>query len=141
MNQLYRFIFRKSILLPLGFLICYILFHKPAEDFFSKILVNYLFENIDSIWYNDIIFIIIILLALLLTVQRFKQFTFSAILFSFFAVTVIIYCFYRFGQSPWEFKPFSFTENFKYADTLIIVFLTSLFLLTMGQKKYIICQY
>ncbi len=136
-DNLYKILFRKSILVPFIFLLIYLLFHKPFEDIFSNTFINYFLKYIKRVWYNDIVFIFLVLIVFLIVIKKFRQFIPSVYIHSFFTALIIIYCFYRFGDSPWNFTSFSFTSNFKYADSIVIIFLATTILFIKPKKKEI----
>lgn len=55
-EKIYRFIFRKNFLLFTVAVFGIIIFRKPFESFISKTVVKHLLSEIDSVWYNNLIF-------------------------------------------------------------------------------------
>lgn len=101
-------------------IVIYLLLHRPIEFILSKCLVTPVFSQIDSVWYDDLIFLgIFILLANYFFTKKIVSppAHLLIIISTFFSV---IYLYYRFTQSTYTFIPFSFCSLFKYGDVMVI---------------------
>ncbi|MCW8939116.1 MAG: KAP family NTPase, partial [Flavobacteriales bacterium] len=125
---------RKNVLLILGCLTVFILFKKSVESLLSNTVVNYLFNQVESIWYNDIIFFLITFIPIFFIFYRYRNYTPSNHITILILITSIIYLFYRIEGATWEFTPFSLYFKIKYADTLLIISICQL-LLYIPRKK------
>jgi hypothetical protein len=102
---------------------------------FSETAVRYALSHIDSVWYNDLIFFLIVIGSALLLVYRFRRYTPSKSLASFQIVAVGIYFIYRITESTWDFTSFSIWNGFKYADILIVTSICQLLLFVPKKNK------
>lgn len=101
-------------------IVTYLLFHKPIEFILSEYLVTPVLAQIESIWYNDLIFIgLFILLSIRFFIKRITSppAHLVIIISTFFS---IIYLFYRFTAFSYTVTAFSFCPLFKYGDILVL---------------------
>lgn len=118
MAKIYEY--RRPLKWIAGCVIVYLLFHKVLEYLFSKYIVIPFFTGIEAVWYNDLVFMLILIYCL---VTFFSKKVFSPpapvviIAVSFIS---IIYLFYRFVPSAYILTPFSLMPIFKYGDVLVI---------------------
>jgi len=134
LQNIYSAIFNKQRMLFSTALILFIIFHKPIELLLTNTIIKYALSYVESVWYNDAIFSLVVLSALILLISRFKKYTPSKNLFFFLISITIIYAIYRTTCNVWVFTPFSFSVNFKYADVLIIACVFNLFLFVKAKQ-------
>jgi len=111
----------------------FIIFHKPIELLLTSTFVNYALSYVESIWYNDIIFGFVTIATAIFIINRFKRYNPSKNILIIFSAVTFTYCIYRFFYSVWDFTPFSFSSNIKYADILILVAIANLLLLIQNK--------
>lgn len=99
----------------------YILFHKPLEELISATVVKYLFSAIQSKWYSDIIFTVMVVYSMFFLVTKIKRYLPSLNILFLLLFSCIIYLYYRITGEPWLYTSFSAWPFLKYADTLILV--------------------
>lgn len=124
----YKFIFRKNFLLFAAIVIGFIIFRKPVELFLTKTVVKYALSEIDSKWYNDLIFLLFVSCTIILLAHRFRKYTPSKNLSALLVITTVIYLIYRIIGAPWEFTTISIWSGVKYADILIVISICQLLL-------------
>ncbi len=103
----------------------FILLKNPIEDWLSNTVVAHLLSKIESVWYNDIIFLLplLYLIAYLIHQLIHKKCKFDKEL-SNYALTInlfilaITYTFYRCTDNDWEFYSFTLYPFFKYTDII-----------------------
>lgn len=103
-----------------GCSIAYLLFHKAIDYVISTYLVTPVFSGIDTIWYNDLVFLLIFFYY---TVRLFSKRIVSPptpVIIIASSVLSVIYLFYRFMPSVYVLSPFSLCSIFKYGDVLIL---------------------
>lgn len=118
----------KKIISGIVVLFALIIFHIPIEIFLSKTVVEFVLSHVPSIWYNNLIFLLIAGAISLFAYIKFTKYTpsinFSVVLIG----TSIIYTVYRWTGSTWEFTAFAGCPKLKYADLLILVTVCQLML-------------
>lgn len=92
----------------IGLLIVYILFHNPLEKFISSILVDGFFDSVQSVWYNDCIFIGLFLVAVYIIIK--KNIRQSKTINVAIVIFVSLYLYHRIGDDVWIFTSFSFVK-------------------------------
>jgi predicted KAP-like P-loop ATPase len=102
-------------------LFAFILFHKSAETLFNKTFVDLLFSKVESVWINDLVFIISLVFVLRFYIKRFSNYVVSKNLSWTILICALIYIYYRFVSDIWTFTPVSFFNSIAYTD-LIFVF-------------------
>ncbi|WPP49653.1 KAP family P-loop NTPase fold protein [Catalinimonas niigatensis] len=133
-ERIYQFIFTRNKLLFISGIIFFVLFRKPIELFISETVVKYVFAHINSIWYNDIVFLLIVSGVIILTLHRYNKYI-PSYNFSCFLLSIsVVYIGYRLTDEKWYFTAFSFISYFKYADILILLSVCQLILI-VGRKK------
>jgi hypothetical protein len=133
-QNIYSAIFNKQRMLFFIALTLFLIFHKPIELLLTNTIIKYVLSYVESVWYNDVIFLLVILSALILLISRFKRYTPSKNFFFFLISVTIIYAIYRTTCNIWVFTPFSFSINFKYADVLIIACVFNLLLFIKAKQ-------
>ncbi|MGZ4053659.1 MAG: KAP family P-loop NTPase fold protein [Bacteroidia bacterium] len=134
MELAYKWIFAKNRVLSFIVLSVLLLFHTPLELLLSNTIVKYVLSYVLSSWYDDIVFICIIVLSILLIITRFKKYKASNNTLFFLLILSLIYLIYRIKGDVWSFTSFKILSQFKYADTIIIIFICNLFLYKSSQK-------
>lgn len=134
-KQLNNFIFEKQKILIFLSVIIFIILHKPIEILLEKTIVKYAFAYAESVWYNDIIFLLAALLAIVFVIGRFKSYNPSSRLAATLLAITAVYAGYRFFIPRWNFTAFSFYSQLKYADLVIFISLSNLLLLIPNKKK------
>ena len=106
----------KLILLLAG---VYIIFHELFEELFTAKVVKYiLFKCVSSSW-NDVVFGVILLWAVILIVYRlYKRFHISDKRILISLILLFAWCYYRFIEHVWAFEPFTFWHGLKYVDAI-----------------------
>lgn len=128
-EQIDNMIFQRRKVLFALTVTLFIIFHKPIELLLTSTFVNYAFSYVESTWYNDFIFGFATIVTAIFIIYRFKRYNPSKNILIVLSAVTFIYCIYRFFYSVWDFTPFSFTSNIKYADILILIAITNLLLL------------
>ncbi len=132
-NKLINFIAanlnRKNILLLTGFVLV-ILFLKPLQQFYDKTVVNTFLKEVQTTWYIDLIFILLFIINISIVsvyLRNNKKFSsvFLCILSFFFFLFLLSKYFLK---DHYQFYGFKFFPVFKYADTLYVLFGSSLLL-------------
>lgn len=124
----YKFIFRQNFLLFAAIVVGSIVFRKPVELLITKTVVKYALSEIDSIWYNDLIFLLFVSCSIILLAHRFRKYTPSKNLSAVLFIATVIYLIYRVIGTPWEFTTISIWSGVKYADILIVISICQLLL-------------
>jgi hypothetical protein len=127
-EKVFSYLFKKRNLLYLIFLISLITLHTPIELVLTNSIVKYVLSYIESSWYNDIVFSLIIIFTFLLALCRYKKYMPSKNLLYILFTATVIYSLYRLHNNIWSFTSFSFYNKIKYADVLIIASVCNLFL-------------
>lgn len=106
----------KLILLLAG---VYIIFHELFEELFTDKVVKHILSNCESSSWNDVIFGVILLWAVLLCVYRlYKRFHISDKRILISLILFFAWCYYRFLEHVWTFEPFTFWNGLKYVDSI-----------------------
>ncbi len=134
-EKIYRCISRKDVLLISIITFGLIIFHKPIELFLSSTVVKYALSYVDSVWYNDIIFLLIITCVIFLTCFRFRNYIPSTNLSAILFIATSFYLIYRICESPWSFIGIRFWDKIKYADILLVISLGQLLLFIPRSKS------
>lgn len=129
-------IFSKQVIFFSSAVIIFIVFRIPIEGFISRNIVDGVLSSVQSIWYNDIIFIIIALGVLLFYFTRKKNYIPSIPISAALFIITTIYISYRFVGEVWEYRTFTFCDGIYYADILIFISLSQLVLLVRPSKKF-----
>ncbi len=132
-DKISKLILRKESLIFVSILLFFAV-RKPIELLLDITVVNTLLCNIDSIWYNDITFLVVSISAIILTFYRFRRYTPSWNLTIILIALVFIYTIYRTTGIRWEFTSISSWGVIKYSDILILILACQL-LLCIKQKK------
>lgn len=119
----------KSISLPLGLATIYLLLKEIWETIFNTILVNPILSKVESNLVNDSIFVSLLILLLFNLYRKYNKnyYITNKTLFTIIIV-VLFYIYYRFISNMWNFTGFSFVNNIKYLDILLLFPLGLLFL-------------
>lgn len=128
-NKINQFLFRKNIILCCIILATITVLHKPLENILNNSIVKYVFGEVETVWYNDVIFGGIVIFSIIYVTNRFKNYNPSNNILSFLTLVTIVYCCYRFFYPKWNFTTFSYLPCFAYSDVSIIVCLLNLLLL------------
>ncbi len=126
-------IFQRQKLLYAISITIIIILHKPIELLLSNTSVKYSLCYVDSVWYNDIIFGLVIIATVVFVLKRFRLYNPSKNILILLIIITFIYCIYRFFYFVWNFTPFSFSSIIKYTDVLIFITVSNLFLLIQGK--------
>lgn len=106
----------KLILLLTGI---YVIFHKLFEELFTAKVVKYILSKCVSSSWNDVVFGIILLWAVLLCVYRlYKRFHISDKRILISLILLFAWCYYRFLEHVWAFESFTFWNGLKYVDAI-----------------------
>jgi hypothetical protein len=116
----------------------YIIFNGFFENLLNKTLVEYLFSKVDSIWYVDIIGVLILIYIVVNSYLKFQKYTPSLTLFLILFSISIIYTYYRFIGNSWVFTPFSFYEQIKYLDIILVFFICQLVIIIPKKSDIIL---
>lgn len=116
-----------------------ILFHKPLENFASDTLVKYVFSQVTSSVILDGIFLLLSIYIILIAITRTAHYAPSA---KFTLITIMVgicYCYYRFLSTAWIFLPFTFTDDIRYTDTVLLLSFsnTLIYIIYLGRDKNI----
>lgn len=99
-----------------------LLFHKPIEQLLDITLVILLFKHVESVWYIDIIFVVIAFMYIKWVRDKSKKNYVPNGLFAMLLLVLSIsYAFYRINGVHWEFTSFWFCSWFKYFDIIFVV--------------------
>ena len=119
------------------FVIClavYVLFNHPLEKVIGKIIVKHLLSNINSVWYNDVVFGIIILSSCVYLAIKIKSYTPSKNSLFILCLSSLLYLYYRLSKTIWTFVSFSFYKiHIVYADILPFITIVNLILLAFSK--------
>lgn len=129
MNKINQFLFKKNIILCYIILASITVLHKPLENILSNSVVKYVFGEVETVWYNDVIFGGIVIFSIIYVVNRFKNYNPSINILSFLTLVTLVYCCYRFFYPIWNFTTFTYLPCFAYSDVSIIVCLLNLLFL------------
>ncbi len=110
------------------FSIALIVLHKPITAFLNHYIVNPILGDIDSIWYNDLIVSSAILYVVYITYKRRGKYNPSGRFTLIMTMVSLFYLYYRFLSNTWDFTEVSFVSYFKYADLLLFVSVSSVYL-------------
>ena len=119
---------RQKLLFALGITLMLIL-HKPIELLLTNTTVKYALSYVESVWYNDIVFGLLVIAAIIFVLYRFRLYNPSKNILIILSLITFIYCIYRFFYVFWDFTPFAFSSIFKYTDVLIVITASNLLLL------------
>lgn len=125
----------KLILLLAG---VYIIFHELFEELFTAKVVKYiLFKCVSSSW-NDVVFGVILLWAVILSVYRlYKRFHISDKRILISLILLFAWCYYRFIEHVWAFEPFTFWHGLKYVDAIAAFLMGNLLVWICFYKGYV----
>lgn len=108
----------------------------PIENILSQTLVKYVLSYIESNWYNDLTFILIVLFLILTTLIKFNKHKPSLFILTSFLVISTIYILYRITDLSWNFTSLSFIKPVKYFDIILIITIQNIALyIANGQKE------
>lgn len=127
-------IFQRQKLLYAISIVVIIIMHKPIEKLLSNTTVKYSLCYVDSVWYNDIIFGLIIVSTVVFVLNRFRLYNPSKNILILLIVITFIYSIYRFFYFVWDFTPFLFSSIIKYTDVLLFITVSNLLLLIPGKE-------
>lgn len=119
---------RQKLLFAFGITLLLIL-HKPIELLLTNTTVKYALSYVESVWYNDIVFGLLIIATIIFVLYRFRLYNPSKNILIILSLITFIYCIYRFFFVVWDFTPFAFSSIFKYTDVLIVITAFNLLLL------------
>ena len=127
-QNIIKTLFSKQQILFLLAIMIFIILHKPIELFLTNTIVKYVLIYVESIWYNDIIFLFLIILSIIVTFLKYKKYTPSKKISQILITIILFYSFYRFFDKNWHYTQFHFFTNFKYADSLYVLGVCNLIL-------------
>lgn len=116
-------------------LVCiYVPLHVMFEIFFSETIVKYALRYIEPGWYNDSIFLLVVLATISMIFLKWKKYIPSKRLSLIILLIAFTYLYYRLNGSVWKFTSTLFAPGIKYADILILT-ATADFLLLMFRRR------
>ena len=110
----------RELKLSAGCIVIYLLLHKPLEFVISNYLVIPVLAEIDSVWYNDLIFLTILAYCVFRFFSKRIVSPPSPVLLIPSSFLSIVYLFYRFFPSAYTATGFSFSSLIKYGDVLVV---------------------
>ena len=102
-------------------LISFVIFHRPLENLFDNLIVKYVLSEIQTTWYNDLIFVFLSLISMIIFLKRFRDYTPSITTLNLSLSFFCIYLFYRIFPNHWAFVRYKFLSSFAYADLLLLM--------------------
>ena len=125
----------KLILLLTGI---YVIFHKLFEELFTAKVVKHILSYCESSFWNDVIFGVILLWAIVLCIYRlYKRFHISDKRILISLILLVVWCYYRFFEHVWAFEPFTFWNGLKYVDAIAAFLVGNLLVRVFSYKGYV----
>ena len=125
----------KLILLLTGI---YVIFHKLFEELFTAKVVKHILSYCESSFWNDVIFGVILLWAIVLCIYRlYKRFNISDKRILISLILLFAWCYYRFIEHVWAFEPFTLWNGLKYVDAIAAFLMGSLLVRVFSYKGYV----
>ena len=116
------------ITLTVGIII-FISFYGFLERIITNLIIKFDFFYPESVWYNDVFFIIMIIIILFFSYSRYKRNHIESTKdTSVFIIIVILYFFIRSSDTPLDFTPLSEYNFIKYADLIVLFAFAKIFL-------------
>ncbi len=117
-------------------LLLYLVLHVPVEQLLGKLVVDPVLSRIETAWYNDLAFGLLLVMAILPLIRKNAPLRFFGAMPFILLFFVLIGLSYRLSSHPFNWTGFSFYQPFKYADLLLVAAAVYCFgLLRNGRKK------
>lgn len=120
-KKIHNYIFEEGRLLYLLCLCIILILHKPIETLLSNTIVKYGLSEIETIWFNDLLFLVFVFISVVFAIEKFNSYIPSKRFFFILVFFTGAYCTYRFCDIVWDFASFSFSTSVKYGDVLILI--------------------
>ena len=135
-EQFHKFLFDKKLIITIGFILVFLVLRTEIEAFFSITLVKHFFSEINTAWYNDIIFLILSLWFLTLSIVRFRNYIPSKYAILITILITIYYLMHRNLIDVWNFtSSYYFEKYLNYTDIIIVIALSQLSYLIPNVNK------
>lgn len=122
--------------ITIALLFVFAIFHPLFESYLSKILVNPILSKVDSVVFNDAVFLILFTASLInFYLKRINNYKISSKSLLQNLVAISIYSIYRFKSELWDFTSFNVLEEVKYLDVIALYFLGNILLYILYKSK------
>lgn len=132
LTNLYRKLYSRDTITILLFLLLFILFKSQLDLFVLKYIAPIL-STIKSELHIDLIWFLALILITTPTFIHYREYVISKRLFAQLWIACIIYSYYRFIESPWEFTRLHLLSSIAYSDLLF--FATACYSVLIIPKK------
>ncbi len=126
----------KPLTFTVGVIALYILTHTIWEDLFTILIVNPILSKIEKIIYSDLIVLSGVVVCIYFFIKHWRNKYIPSYQIVWILLTLsIIYGYYRFSNTEWDFTSFSMFESLKYFDLIFLITITYILLIIPFYKN------